>query len=434
MLYGYSFLDPLVVISGSLLAIRLIATNPIRLVGFLPAALSLYFFIPTVTLLTLWQIVPMMLIARAFLQGRIAFPASLKPIFALFAFALLISAGYGYFAGNDANRSLLRLVYYLGIMGLMAFGYEMGRRPESYDALVRGFAVIASVYAVYGVYQIIALHFGLPFRGIVYGKDGVGFPVIQGLPRINALANEPKRLGFVLFVGALAFFELAGSGSAHRRKQRIFYGVMTLLVSVLTLSTSYFVAVAMLAVGALVLYPDRAVRILPLIVLVLVVALPIGAQFGLLDIVVQIAESRTSEFTLGTDASIVYRQEFFGQEYIVEHPWRFFGGVGLGQYFSVLFSEFGPGVGYTEAGGLAPFNSVFLEIIYDLGGVLAIMFYALMGTLVLKLKRTGMDFLALTLLFLMLQSISIQTLQFMALVGGIGLGRNTIRRSGPGRR
>ena len=53
MLIGYSILDPIVVFLGTILALYYLAVSPVRLLGWLPAALSLYFVIPTITLLTL---------------------------------------------------------------------------------------------------------------------------------------------------------------------------------------------------------------------------------------------------------------------------------------------------------------------------------------------------------------------------------------------
>ncbi|HCQ66711.1 MAG TPA: hypothetical protein DIU07_16880 [Rhodobacteraceae bacterium] len=427
MIFGYTLLDPLVVLLGTALAIRLLATDSVRLVAYLPAALSVYFFIPTVTLLTLWQVVPMLLVLRVFLRGRITVPSSVRPVFGLFALVLFASAGYGFIPGSDTTRASIRVFYYLGVFGLFAFAYEMGRHQKSYVYLLRGFAVLAGVFAIYGVYQIVAYYTGLPFRGIVYGPSGAGFPVINGLPRINSLANEPKRLGFVLFVGALAFFELARHVDASRRTRYQLYGAFILAVSVLTFSSSYFISVAAFGVAALLLYPKRSVRYVIPVIVASAIVWAIGNQLGLGETLANIFDSRYAELELGLDAKFVYRQEFYARDYLLNHPWAILTGVGVGQYYSVLFSEYGVGVGYNEYGGLMPLNSMLLELLFDLGGLVTVPFYILLGMLVLKLRRSGLRFLTLALLYLTLQSLSIQTLHFQMLIAGLALGQLRIK-------
>ena len=98
-----------------------------------------------------------------------------------------MSAGYALAAGADETRALIRILYYLGIFATLAFAYEMGRKPEAYEILLKGLVIMGIVYAVYGAYQIVAFYTGLPVRGIVYNASGESIMAFEGgLLRINS--------------------------------------------------------------------------------------------------------------------------------------------------------------------------------------------------------------------------------------------------------
>lgn len=428
MIFGYTYLDPIVVVIGTVMALWFLATRPVRLVPYLPTALSLYFFIPTVTLLTLWQTVPMLLTARLLVPGKLRLHGG---VFIVVAFCSLIfasSAAYAVTFGDDSTRALIRAVYYLGILALFAFCYEMGRRPEAYELLLKGFVVIGIVYAAYGLYQIIAVEMGLPVRGILRGTLSADMAREHGLVRINSLANEPKRLGYVMFLSALACLFLAQirPGQTVRLK---FAAICILTLSLFTFSGSYFFAIAIFAGVTLFLYPTRITRVSVLVIIVVAATMAIFPELGVLEALQQGYERRLEEVEIGLDGKRVYRQEFFAWEYLSNHPISALFGVGMGQYFIELNQEYGPGVGLDEYGSLAPLNSTLLETLFDLGGPVVLIIYASLAWLIWRLRQAGENFLCLGLLFVTLQGLTILTLQFMVVFAGMGLSRLKARNA-----
>lgn len=422
MLFGYTPFDPLVVLFGTALALYFLATRPVRLIGWMPTALTIYFFIPTVTFLTLWQTVPLLLIGRLILKARVHAANFVQPILMLLFFAFAASSLYALIAGGDSTRAAVRILYYLGLFALMSFAYEMARKPECHDILLRGLVVLGIVLALYGLYQFFAGMTGLPVRGILRGVKTAQMPFEGGLPRINSLATEPKRLGYVLFVCGMAALFLARKTPAEaKRLTRIGYGIFAL--SLLTFAGSYFLAIAMFAAVALVLYPSRAAI---WAFGIAAVALVIGLLFpdlGIFEIIIEGYERRVAEVEVGLDGQKVYRQEFYAWDYLGNNPGAAVVGVGLGQYFNVFHQEYGVGVGYSEKGGLLPLNSNFLELLFDLSGIAAVALYAAIILLILRLRFAGEHFLCLALLFVTLQSITILTLQWMVFFAGIGAAR-----------
>lgn len=422
MLIGYTLLDPLIVLLGTALAAWLLSKNPIRLMGYMPAALSLYFFLPFVTLLTLWQTVPLLLTGRLFLRGTIAISSAARPILAFMFIAFVASASYALVSGSDGTRVAIRILYYLGLLGLFSFSYEMGRRPECFEIFLRGLVITGAILALYGLYQIAAAYLGLPLRAIVYGTNGTAIAYEAGIMRINSFANEPKRLGYVLFVCGLACFFLQKIEPQKAKLLRQ-VGCGILAVSLFTFAGSYYLAIVMFAVAVLVLYPGRTMIYLTLALTafgLLPVAFP---ESGFFEALRHGYERRSDEVEVGLDGTHVYRQEFFAWDYLANYPGVVVSGVGLGQYYVTLSQEYGAGVGINEHGGLLPLNSTFLETLFDLGGFASSLLYMSFGVLILKLRRAGETFLCLSLLFLTLQSLTILTMQFIVLFAGISSAR-----------
>jgi hypothetical protein len=108
MVFGYTPLDPLVVLWGTLLAIWYLQKAPVKLIGFMPTALSLWFFVPVVTNLTLWQTVPLLLTGRILLKGGWRLPRSIQPMIFILMMIFAISAGFALVAGADGTRAIIR--------------------------------------------------------------------------------------------------------------------------------------------------------------------------------------------------------------------------------------------------------------------------------------------------------------------------------------
>jgi hypothetical protein len=429
MVFGYTPLDPLVVLWGTLLAIWYLQKAPVKLIGFMPTALSLWFFVPIVTNLTLWQTVPLLLTGRMLLKGGLRLPKSIQPVISILMIIFAISAGFAVVAGADGTRAIIRIVYYVGILAILAFSYEMGRRPDAYEILLKGLVVMGIVYAVYGAYQIVAIYTGLPVRGIVYSASGGSVMAFEaGLLRINSFANEPKRLGFVLFLAAMACIFLARMRPARRARQLRWAAGGIFGMSIMTFAGSYFAAIGLFGLAILLLYPSRA-TVYFISALVIGVGVSVAVpELGILEAIQYGYERRVAEIEIGLDGSVVYRQEFFAWDYLRNNPSSSLTGVGIGQYFSVLNNTYGVGAGYNEQGGLMPLNSNFFELVFDLGMLAAVLIYGGLILLVVRLRRAGETFFCLSLLFLLAQSLTILNLLYIVLFAGMALGRLTLQR------
>lgn len=427
MLFGYTPFDPLVVLGSTAYTVYLLSRNPVRLIGWMPAALSFYFFMPFITLLTLWQVVLLILTGRAFFQLRLRAAPFAQPVFLVVFLAFVMSSIYGVFVGLDGTRAAIRILYYLGLFALMSFAYEMGRRPDCLQVLLKGLALTGVVLAVYGLYQIVAIQVGLPVRGIVRGTQGAQMAFENGILRINSFASEPKRLGYILFLGALACVFWARLQPQHGR--RLWLAALGIFaMSLFTFAASYFAAVFLFVCAAVLLYPSRATIYFFGLLVMGAMAMVVFPDLGIYESLEHGYERRLEEVETGLDGQRVYRQEFFAQDYLARHPLAAIFGVGLGQYFVTLYQEYGVGVGFNGYGGLVPMNSTFLELVLDLGGAVAVLFYLAIAALIWQLRRAGEHFLCLALLFVTVQSLTILTVPFMVFFGGLGTARLVVRR------
>lgn len=420
MIFGYTWLDPFVVILGTIGSAWIINRNPLRLVRILPVALSVYFFIPTFAYLTLWQTIPMLLTIRMFVRKKLIFPREIHLIIAALVACFLFSAAYGVFGGSDSSRALIRIVYYLGVFSLLSFGYEIGRSEQAILLLKKGFVILGVIYGSYGLYQIAADALGLPVRGILRGVYGADLAYEYGMVRINSLANEPKRLGYLLFISALACFTLVEQNNRSRKLKLL--GVIVFGLSFLTFAGSYFITLVLFALFLSVLYAEKFLKFLLLFGCVVAVALVLFPEIGIYEAIQHGYERRYDEIEVGLDGARVYRQEFYAWELLRSEPSIWLTGLGLGQYFITLFSVYGEGVGYSRYGSLVPLNSTFLETLFDLGGVAVSLIYLSIFGLILKLRRAKETFLSMALLFLVLQSFTILTMLYIALFCGMAMG------------
>lgn len=429
-MFGYTPLDPLVVLLGTGLAAFYLTKNPVRLIPWLPAALSIYFFIPFITLLTLWQIVPLLLTGRFLLRGKIGVAAFAQPVFLFFLVVIIASASYAILAGPDTTRAIIRILYYSGLIAVFSFAYEMGRRIECYELFLKGLVTLGVVLGAYGAYQILAVYTGLPFRAQVYLGGGSAIAFEAGIVRINSLVSEPKRLGYVLFVCGLAcFFYGRYRPERTKRLRRTGYGILA--ISLVTLAGSYFLAIAMFAFVALLLYPSRATKYVFLALAGISFTVVTFPDIGLIEALRFGIERRLAEIEVGIDGTVVYRQEFFAWDYILANPLNALFGEGLGQYFRVLNRVYGEGIGFNENGGLMPVNSNLIELIFDLGAVAAGVFYMSMFALIWRLRTQGETYLCLALLFLVMQSFTIITMHFMVFFAGIAIAKLQNGRTPP---
>ncbi len=421
MVFGYTILDPIIVLIGTVFAVWCLARRPTRLIPYMPAALSVYFFVPTVTLLTLWQTVPLLLFARLWVARRVVVADEAKPVIGLLATLFIASMCFALIFGLDSERAVVRSMYYFGAFAVFLFCYEMARRDGAYELFLKGMAITASAFAVYAVYQIIALQFGLPVRGIVRSVHGAQLAYEGGILRVNSFASEPKRLGYVLFVGAIACRAIAVRLSGSKRMAHNFLAVFCSFVSLLTFSGSYLLSVFLFVSVAVLLYPKRSIQFLLPATIVVVVFAVLQPENVLFSTIEKGIERRSHEVEVGLDGAKVYRQEFFANDYLLKNPLVAVTGAGVGQYYTVLNQNYGTGVGIGAGGSLLPMNSTFLELTFDVGGPFAVLFYGSLVMLILKLRKQQQHFLALSLLFLVIQSLTISTFLYICMFAGISL-------------
>lgn len=395
----------------------------------LPTFLSIEFFIPVISNLTPGRIIPLILgIWLIFFNpSKMQAGLSLWVIWTLLAIGLSLLIAV--LLGDSGVRPLVRVFFYLGLVATLVFVTMECRTSIQRQWCLRGFALAAAIHSAYGIYQVLAFKLGLPFRGIArtFGADvaSVGTSL-----RVNGFASEPKRLGFVLMAGAIAAILL---GLRARKKSRYIWWIIAATAigaSVLTYSASYFLAVAI----AIVLVGVSSHRlILPTVGFVLLsAALVVSVPFlssRVIDEIPGMLEARMEEVETGLDGKLVYRQEFFAEEFIKSNPGAAVLGLGMGRYYRVLRDTYGPGVGLSQDGVLLPLNSQPSEVAFDLGLLGLVLVYGggiwCLFRLLLPTAQhcNGMTryFMYGLVLFLLVQSLFVQSLPLLAVAVGATL-------------
>lgn len=324
MSFGHGPLDYIIVLLILAATARLLVRAPTRLLLWLPLFLTIDFFIPLVTQLTPGRLIPLMLGAWLVLKGRLTIGRDEAPWVLPFLLVLLASAAFALVVGDSGGLPIVRLAYYLGSWFVALFVVRVAHDREAILRLVRGFALAAVVHGGYAFYQLLASRVGLPFRGIVYDETegGSAAAVIGSALRVNGLADEPKRLGYVLLAGVFALLFLQqNSGTPFVRRWAGPAALACLAVFLLTYSSSYFAASA-LTVAILLTTSTRLLRP-ALVVAVLGVgyaAVNVEETSRLVERLDFILNSRIEEVAAGTNTRFVYRQEFFAQEYLGDNP------------------------------------------------------------------------------------------------------------------
>jgi hypothetical protein len=441
---GFGILDYVVVSLVTAYTIFLLAKAPQRLLFLLPTFLTIDFFIPLGTQLTPSRLVPLLLGCWLVLTRRFSVPRPYSYWLLLLLVVVALSLGYATLIDDAGLRPFLRALNYVSLAFLFVFVFRMLRSERCIDLALQGVVIAGAIHGAYAFYQILASKTGLPFRGIVYDESGPGIAVeagVGGLIRVNGFADEPKRLGYVLLCGALAalYFlwrrftsdpsRLARYVQSHSRQRQwsmLILAVGCVSMSVLTFSFSYFISAAL---TVLVLIATLSFRMISLAALV-AAAIAVAALFfpGEFEIyahgVARLAEAREQEFSRGIHSEVVYRQEFFANEYVGEDPWSLFLGLGLGRYNKVLYDVFGVGAGYLSNGAIAPLNAQHLEIGFDLGFPGLLILYFGGAILVYSIGRRSLrDYVLSTmLLFMLIQSLFISNLHLLIFLFAVAAG------------
>lgn len=440
MIGGFGTIDYVVVVLACLISVVCLAERPKALLLILPTLLTIDFFIPMGTQLTPYRIVPLMLGAWLLLTGRFGVSSKYNIPLALFIVWVALCMLYGLSYDDSGNRPILRLGYYLGIISIFVFSYHVIRNRNGLEAAIFGIWIAAIMHGVYSAYQVMAYNLGLPFRGIVYGDSGRGFVVPfgdTGIIRVNGFADEPKRLGYVLFCGiivSLLYWSRAYAGAVPspywRIRSRLRVGTAiavccTMLAGagLMTLAGSFYAAVAAALLLSVFVFTKYGLSAIVALGLAISLAASIApdklTEFS--STAIESMSSRADEVEKGLDAKTVYRQEFFAQDHLAQNWEDIVIGVGLIRYNTVLAEKYGPGAGFTADGRVMPINSQILEIAFDLG-IPGLLVLYIGGTLlfvgVARVGPTGAA-LGFMMLFMLLQSAFVMNLHLLSFVAAM---------------
>lgn len=439
MSFGHGILDYLVVAGVFCVTFFFLWSDPRKLLLWLPLFLTIDFFIPLGTQLTPSRFVPAMLGVWLLFVG---FPRlNFHQLFAVAVAFLLIALAtfYSLDQGDTGLRPIFRAAHYASLIFVFLFTIRIARTRPLVELILWGLVLAGTVHGIYAIYQLFASTFGLPFRGVVYSAGGgSGHSQLGSMIRVNGFADEPKRLGYVLFSAALSIFFLVTNRERNNRNDllahiRAFFISRTYLVSIavaclgaslLTYSGSYFLAVAIFAAIMVVTFSGRAILSLGVALLsglLLAVAAPQLTE-AYSERAADLLDQRLTEVEEGLGAQKVYRQEFFAEEIISRDPWILLTGVGMGRYNQVFFRTFGTGAGLGFRGDIMPLNAQPYEVVLDLGviGFLLLFGSALAIAITVGRKSSIGSALSALIIFLSVQSLFIDAKFYLVLLMAAG--------------
>lgn len=425
MILGHGIIDYIVVLLCVVFAAYLLLTRPQHLLVFLPTMVSIDFFIPFISQLTPGRLVPLVIAGWWFYLGKSPFrqPVGiwLKMALAIMAISTLVAMSMQ----DSGLRPLIRALNYLNLVILCGFVWQFGRNKLGTLKLFQGFALAGLIHGAHCIYQLIAVRVGLPFRGIIYSAEKAGASLagseIGGF-RINGFADEPKRLGLVLLAGIIGLLFLAARQHDPTRKH-VMQGiaVMLLLLSFLTYSSSYLIALV-LWLPVFLLFTQRGRKYTVWLAAIAVVigifaATPVANYVTTQE---ELFESRERELEEGIEATMVYRQELFAEDYLKLNPMTAVSGVGMGRYYEVFNRNYGMAAGMGLYGDLLPLNSQFFELMYDTGLPGLLLVYVGCMVVYWKVRRHGLAgfMLGAIILFQVIQSFFVQSLPMLMLATG----------------
>lgn len=431
MVSGHSNIDYVVVLSSVFYSIYSLSTKPKRLLLFLPTLLSVYFFIPLGSMLTPERLVSLTLVAWVAWRSKSTVDqrAACLSIFALVL--VWVSTFVALSIGDSGTRPLFRALYYTGMIASFLFVLGQVQTNEDLRRLMFGFAIAGMIHGGYSIYQLLAFRMGLPFRGIA--RESVAQVALAGEGfRINGLASEPKRLGFLLFAGAMGAYATAIRAQSKHRVYWILGATITILVSLLTYSASYYIALA-LSIPVILLFFPRVVwhflRASSLLLIIVFMVPSIRDQF--VDNLNIMFESRQDEVEQGIDGRVVYRQEMYARDFLSHAPLTVLSGVGMGRYNTVFLHRYGYGAGFGDDDTLTPLNSQFLETLFDLGILGPCIIYLSIMALICRILSQRRDEISLIwtfmLLLLAIQSFFVQSLSILMIAAAGSLAYLRIR-------
>jgi hypothetical protein len=271
-------------------------------------------------------------------------------------------------AQGPAGRIWAQMLAYLLVLMYFYVASRIGGEAKDTILFCKAYVAMTASLAVYGVYQVAAYYYGLPYRGVIYAPEleGMGLFSVEGLvfPRVNSLANEPKQLAMVLLPSIVAIGLVRGGlwPSLRCRLTGWLSLSLHLVIFMLTFSTGGFMAAILIAPLVLILvwrwYPRRAWR-LGAVGLVSVAVMALGAavishRVGL----VKLLTAHPMEVLEDV------RVEHHLLEYLAWKPGFLIFGMGPGNY-TFRLEELGNRL-FGEH-GVNPVDSALLSMVADIG-------------------------------------------------------------------
>jgi len=299
---------------------------------------------------------------------------------------------------STGGRCFIQLFSYITSIAFFYIAYLFIDDFDTLETLVKCCIVVATILAIYGIYQYIAMKTGLPFRGIVYTSEKARAGLMSGLggARINSLSWEPKALGnfMITVVSCIAIFFMRKQKLFKIKNIEISMIVVFSAVVILTWSTSVFYG-AILTLPALIFYGAKKNKyfIVSLFALGLLCIIAVGP-------LVEKLMNKSSEkqaASAGAGQSMTWeeiyeervsarvteeRAETFFLEYAKQHPIKVAIGLGPGNY-NFYVGDYLPGRGMFSGGYFDLMTSMPLILVAD-GGILAIL---LLGLFLKKLVK-----------------------------------------------
>lgn len=386
VLIGHGAIDYIIVILLSLYAFGAGQTKPHRILYILPACISFFFFIEVGPRLTPEKLVPFIFVSSVILsKGVNYFAISTKKnkientwismIWIVVGVSIIIGFIYNNYYSNYlttsflSTRLIVQITSYINFILIYVIVRKECTKPFAKNIFFKSLLFTSLILCIYGVYQYIAHEFGLPYRGIVYSENSTGIGSFTSdestIFRINSLANEPKRLTYVICLSILLLL-LKRNLIIEKIKSVPYYFILLLHIYILwlTYSTSIYFSIAFFLAFLILYVVFIKFNKMLFRQLLLIVILSFTGYYYQKNYFDKLYETRVQNQLEREEV----RAEVKGQEFLFDNPEMFILGLGPGIYNFALAKEYPNKAGLSENGRfLIPFNSALMTYIYDFG-------------------------------------------------------------------
>lgn len=383
---GFGFIDYFMVILFAVVTLWIALTKPSRIIYILPAACTFYFFIPFTTELTPYKIVPLVLIIVTTITGKRNYFSGSGNNWIIFMWLwVLVSFFWGFacafgldFFGHihsPFKRFFIQIINYLNMVVIYLIAKKECSDKEKFYLFVKSYIFTTTILCLYGLFQIFAFKFGLPFRWVVYGTtQDLAQSMYDRLDpeemifRINSLAQEPKRLSYVLPISVFLIVGLRkvwGDEFMSKARARILI-FLHIFCAFMTYSTSLYFAMAIFIPVTFLLGIFRKAqrnytKVFTMGLIFLILSSPLY-----IDILMKIYDARVIAQLNGLNVIQWKKAEQFGIEAIQAKPWVVFTGTGLGGW-NFFFYYAGLKGWFVFPRGFMHMNSGMMISMFDLG-------------------------------------------------------------------